>query len=317
MGADSKYPLAWLNRGDCFHSVLESALTRKRERLSSQPNTFHHHSCPQSAGIELVAVAITTEKGREYTMDSSTGRKASLGSKRRSPPPQGRSRPQSPLPTIPSATSVNGSVASSSAFTTRTPALSRSAYAATPSTDYGPNSANLGQNGNGNGIMGEESGSIVMDVSSDAQPQYAYSTTLRRQPSMEQGIFPRSSSPHRASPYRQRATSNPYGNGINVEEDRVRREPSILEKATSYGRKVLGREEYSSVRQDDDGQSERARRQKETPSSIYAHKTVDVSLVNWLHLTNPDVRIRYGTSKHTLPRVSPPQLCHLWSPGMG
>jgi Ca2+-transporting ATPase len=215
-------------------------------------------------------------------MDNPTSRKASLGSKRRSPPPQGRSRPQSPSPNLQSAPSpnVNGSVASSSAYTSRTAAFSRSGYATAPSTDYGPNSAILGQNGNGAGIMGEEPGSVVVDVSAEAQPQYAYSTTLRRQPSMEQGIFPRSSSPHRASPYRQRTVSNPYSNGMpmtGVEEDMGRgREQGFLEKATSYGKRLLGREDYSSVRQEEDGQSERIRRQKETPSSIYAHKTVEV-----------------------------------------
>jgi hypothetical protein len=62
-----------------------------------------------------------------------------------------------------------------------------------------------------------------------------------------------------------------------VEEDMGRgREQGFLEKATSYGKRLLGREDYSSVRQEEDGQSERIRRQKETPSSIYAHKTVEV-----------------------------------------
>lgn len=206
-------------------------------------------------------------------MDGPTARVVSNGSKRRSPPPQ-RSRPQSPSPAIQA--SVNSSKASSSAYTTRTAAFSRSGFAATGSTDYGPYTGN----GLGNEESADEPG-VMVDISAEGQPQYAYSTTLRRQPSMEQGIFPRASSPHRASPYRTRATSNPYSNGIpldNLDESGHRsREEGVLDRVMKFGKKLIGREDYEEVRSQEEGLGERARRQKETPSSIYAHKTVEVS----------------------------------------
>jgi Ca2+-transporting ATPase len=122
----------------------------------------------------------------------------------------------------------------------------------------------------------------MVDISTEGQPQYAYSTTLRRQPSMEQGIFPRSTSPHRASPYRSRTVSNPYSNGFplsNVDEvqDQYRqRDEGVLDRAMKFGKRMIGRGDYEEVRQEADGLGDRERRQKETPSSIYAHKTVEV-----------------------------------------
>jgi hypothetical protein len=205
-------------------------------------------------------------------MDGPTARTASNSSKRRSPPPQ-RSRPQSPSPAIQA--SVNGSKASSSAYTTRTAAISRSGYAAAAIADYGPGSVGLEEAIDEPGVM--------VDMSAEGQAQYAYSTTLRRQPSMEQGIFPRSSSPHRASPYRNRAVSNPYSNGIpldNLDEGGYTsrtRDEGVLDRMMKYGKKLIGREDYEEVRTQEEGLGERARRQKETPSSIYAHKTVEVS----------------------------------------
>lgn len=207
-------------------------------------------------------------------MDGSTARIASNGSKRRSPPPQ-RSRPQSPSPAMQA--SANGSKASSSAYTTRTAAISRSSYVATGSLNHGLNAGN----GLGSEEMADDAG-VMVDISGEGQPQYAYSTTLRRQPSMEQGMFPRSSSPHRASPYRNRATSNPYSNGIpldNLDESEYRsREQSVLDRVMKFGKKMIGKEDYEEVRQrEEEVLEDRTRRQKETPSSIYAHKTVEVS----------------------------------------
>lgn len=210
-------------------------------------------------------------------MDGPTSRVASNSAKRRSPPPQIRSRPSSPMPAIQANTSANGSMASSSAYTSRTAAVSRSGFLANGSTDFGPGiSAQAGSD------MTDEPGSGMVDVSAEGAPQYAYSTTLRRQPSMEQGIFPRSTSPHRASPYRNRAISNPYSNGhpltnLDESEYRPRGDQGVLERAMKFGKKMIGKEDYAEVRQqEEEGLADRARRQKETPSSIYAHKTVEV-----------------------------------------
>jgi Ca2+-transporting ATPase len=242
-------------------------------------------------------------------MDGPTSRVASNSAKRRSPPPQIRSRPQSPMPAIQANTSasVNGSVASSSAYTSRTAAVSRSGFVANGSTDYGP--AASAQPGN---EMTDEPGSAMVDISAEGAPQYAYSTTLRRQPSIEQGIFPRSSSPHRASPYRNRAISNPYSNGhplTNLDESEYRsreQDQGVLERAMKFGRKMIGKEDYAEVRhQEEEGLADRARRQKETPSSIYAHKTVEVSHFCRNQQITLTSRIRYEISKRTQQRVYP------------
>ena len=205
-------------------------------------------------------------------MDGPTARVVSNGSKRRSPPPQNRSRPQSPSPAIQA--SVNGK-ASSSAYTTRTAAISRNAYAAPNGLGAGP--SELEDTLDGPGVM--------VDISAEGAPEYAYSTTLRRQPSMEQGIFPRSSSPHRASPYRNRASSNPYASAIpldNMDEGYSSRpaDEGVLDRVMKIGKKMIGREDYAEVRQqEEEAAGARIRRQQETPSSIYAHKTVEVSLI--------------------------------------
>lgn len=239
-------------------------------------------------------------------MDGPTARTASNSSKRRSPPPQ-RSRPQSPSPAIQA--SVNGSKASSSAYTTRTAAISRSGFAAAASTDYGPGAVGLEEAIDEPGMM--------VDMSAEGQPQYAYSTTLRRQPSMEQGIFPRSSSPHRASPYRNRATSNPYANGIpldNLDEggfSNRTRDEGLFDRVMKFGKKMFGREDYEEVRTQEEGLGERARRQKETPSSIYAHKTVEVSYLHYPRV-NLTTRTRYEISKPTRQKDFRLQPYQLW-----
>jgi Ca2+-transporting ATPase len=246
-----------------------------------------------------------TRQLRNTRMDGPTARKASNGTKRRSPPPQNRSRPQSPSPAIQA--TVNGAKASSSAYTTRTAAIARSAYAAPGSMDYGPGTGpvNLGDD------EATDAAGVMVDISAEGQPQYAYSTTLRRQPSMEQGIFPRSSSPHRASPYRTRATSNPYGNGIpldNLDESGFSnrsRDEGVLDRVMKFGKRMVGREDYAEVRQqEEEAAGDRLRRQKETPSSIYAHKTVEV-----IHLSTVQIelnnRTRYEILVRTQLRVCP------------
>lgn len=133
---------------------------------------------------------------------------------------------------------------------------------------------------------------VAVDLSSEGQPTYAYSTTLRRQPSSDHVYFPRSSSPH--APYRNRASSNPYANGLpmtNLEEELPSQRPSsIIDKTLAYGRKLLGKRDYDELRQReeeaDEALAQRERRQRETPSAIYAHKTVDQTVADFhTHLT--------------------------------
>lgn len=264
-------------------------------------------------------------------MDNGNGSRSArsssfTGKKRSSPPstPVGRSRPHSPSPGPVSSTNhINGSVASSSAFTARN-AVSRSGYATAPSGVHGTATA---YNGNGLGVGGtdgNESATVDLTSSSsgDGQPQplYAYSTTLRRQPSIEQGLFPRSSSRDRAGSYRNRASSNPYGNAqmAGMEEELGRpRETSFVEKALSFGRRILGREDYDPLQDRDrdmeDSSRERDTRQKDTPSSIFAHKSVDETIRSFsTHPTEglssaalPGLLARYGMNEFQVAASEP------------
>jgi hypothetical protein len=101
---------------------------------------------------------------------------------------------------------------------------------------------------------------------------------------------------------------------MDVEEDVGReRELGLVEKITKFGKKVLGREEYEPVRsQDDEGLADRARRQRETPSSIYAHKTVEVNSCTVTSEFLLICRTQYETSRPTLLKVCPPQLSQAW-----
>lgn len=221
------------------------------------------------------------------------------GKKRSSPPstPVGRSRPHSPSPGPVSTNQYNGlngsvSVASSSALTSRNVnAVSRSGYATAPSGEYEYGTASTY---GGNGITASDSppgltvdltSSASGDVQQQQQPLYAYSTTLRRQPSIEQGLFPRSNSRDRGQgSFRNRASSNPYGNtqmgDLNEELGRSR-DPTFIEKALSFGRRLVGRDDpqYDPLqdrdRDEDSSIRDRNARQKDTPSSIFAHKSVD------------------------------------------
>lgn len=238
----------------------------------------------------------------------------SRGDKKRSSPPPLRSRPISPSPPPPI---INGNgnsstaSASSSAYTSRTSATPRLGNhtplsngigtAAASVNPYTPSSALT----YGSGHVEEPA---VMDLTDSGTPppmgmgEYAYSTTLRRQPSIEHG-FPnfsppyghghgygngarRASSPHHSSPFRKRTASNPYANGIpsgSGRYDRVEEEAEEgpLSRMWGMGRRLFGKRDYEELREEEEGlQREKERRQAETPSSIYAHKTIDV---RWCH----------------------------------
>jgi ribosomal protein L25 (general stress protein Ctc) len=72
-----------------------------------------------------------------------------------------------------------------------------------------------------------------------------------------------------------------------------------------FGKRMVGREDYAEVRQqEEEAAGDRLRRQKETPSSIYAHKTVEV-----IHLSTVQIelnnRTRYEILVRTQLRVCP------------
>ena len=114
---------------------------------------------------------------------------------------------------------------------------------------------------------------------------YAYSTTLRRQPPPADGAFALPiHNPRHASPASHRRASDAnipaYGQG------------GLVESMGRFVRRVLGREDYEAVDLNDgteNGFSDlgAARKHRETPSGIYAHKTVEVSTSSW---TLPDIQ---------------------------
>jgi hypothetical protein len=89
------------------------------------------------------------------------------------------------------------------------------------------------------------------------------------------------------------------------------RDEGVLERVMKFAKKMIGREDYEEVRTQEEGLGERARRQKETPSSIYAHKTVEVSYLHYPRVTLT-TRTQYGISKHTLRKDFRLQLYQLW-----
>jgi Ca2+-transporting ATPase len=124
-------------------------------------------------------------------------------------------------------------------------------------------------------VLASTEGSVRGGVSaSPGGGTYAYSTTLRRQPSMPLDAVPflphhghRATSP---SPYRKRGAS--FGTPVGGET-------SVWGRLVDGARRATGRGGYESLREDDaeERRLSMERRQKETPSAIYAHKSVDVS----------------------------------------
>ena len=101
---------------------------------------------------------------------------------------------------------------------------------------------------------------------------YAYSTTLRRQPSLTlDGHGPYglpSHSGHRTS------SESLRGRRASVGEE----EAGVWERMLNVGKRLTGRE-YERVGEEDEEDRRRSmeRRARETPSAIYAHKSIDVS----------------------------------------
>ncbi|WWC61988.1 calcium-transporting P-type ATPase, PMR1-type [Kwoniella dejecticola CBS 10117] len=159
---------------------------------------------------------------------------------------------------------------------------------------------------------------------------YAYSTTLRRQVSVTEG-FPsfhhhqhhhspriptsslrRDSSPHNASPYRSSHFPLTSG-GLNY-QDAVEEQESYLDKIVGMGRRIMGKKDYEELRMEEEHRKEEnERRQRETPSSIFAHKSVDETIQ--MLSTNASSGLptsslsallaRYGPNEFELPPADP------------
>ncbi|WVO19356.1 calcium-transporting P-type ATPase, PMR1-type [Cryptococcus decagattii] len=147
---------------------------------------------------------------------------------------------------------------------------------------------------------------------------YAYSTTLRRQVSAD--VFP-----HFPHPHRRRDPSphivTPYSRGQHPLTGSPRdtlalahRDQGLLENAMALGRKLLGKKDYEERRmEEDEKRLSTERRQRETPSSIYAHKSIQETLqVFATHptdgLANSDIApllARYGPNEFQVPPSDP------------
>lgn len=110
---------------------------------------------------------------------------------------------------------------------------------------------------------------------------YAYSTTLRRQVSAD--VFPhfphphrrRDPSPHIVSPYSR--GQHPLTGSPRERLEFAHRDEGLLENAMALGRKLLGKKDYEERRmEEEEKRLSTERRQRETPSSIYAHKSIQV-----------------------------------------
>lgn len=102
---------------------------------------------------------------------------------------------------------------------------------------------------------------------------YAYSTTLRRQVSAD--VFPHFPHPHVVSPYSR--GQHPLTGSLRERRESAHRDEGLLEKAVAVGRKLVGKKDYEELRmQQEEKRLSTERRQRETPSSIYAHKSVQV-----------------------------------------
>lgn len=137
--------------------------------------------------------------------------------------------------------------------------------------------------------LGEPSTGPGGAVAADAQRgRYAYSTTLRRQPSAEPAGFGafggagRSSSPHHASPfqrtasYRHEMSPRAGHHPLSGEPE----QPSLFGRVMDAGRKAMGKRGYEEIRIDEEERRRsQDRRHRETPSAIYAHRSVEVRLL--------------------------------------
>ncbi|GFZ46784.1 Calcium-transporting ATPase 1 [Saitozyma sp. JCM 24511] len=149
--------------------------------------------------------------------------------------------------------------------------------------------------------------------------QYAYSTTLRRQQSVDPSGYPipRSASPHAGSPYRKRTASSSYPNGNGSAQGMAPPHGTgmgLLDRVLDMGRKAIGRRGYEELANEEEGRRTSAERKaQETPSAIYAHKSVEDTIADFSTdakngLSNAYLAAllaRYGPNEFELPPADP------------
>ncbi|KJE02993.1 Ca2+-transporting ATPase [Cryptococcus gattii NT-10] len=218
--------------------------------------------------------------------------RAPSASRRRSPPPN---RPSPPPPA--SAAFPGASTASTSASSYR---VSRRPFSAAPPAPPAfppdPTMGGLVDSGGRN-----DRGPSHAAESPAGNGGYAYSTTLRRQVSAD--VFPhrrREPSPLTASPRAAREFAH--------------RDDGLLDRAIAAGRRLVGKKDYEALRiEEQEKRLSTERRQRETPSAIYAHKSIQETLE--IFATHPTdglansaiapLLARYGPNEFQVPPSDP------------
>ncbi|OXG97395.1 Ca2+-transporting ATPase [Cryptococcus neoformans A2-102-5] len=234
--------------------------------------------------------------------------RAPSASRRRSPPP---GRTSSPAPPPPPATA----------------STSASSYRAAPNGSTpvarGPYSGGGGSHDPTMGGLVDKPGRIDAPPTNaiDAAPSnggYAYSTTLRRHVSTD--VFPhfphpsrrRDSSPHVASPYSR--GQHPLTGSPRERREFAHRDEGLFETVMAAGRRLLGKKDYEELRmEEEEKRLATERRQRETPSAVYAHKSVQETLQ--IFATHPTdglansavapLLARYGPNEFEVPPSDP------------
>ncbi|KAK4689295.1 P-type Ca2+ transporter type 2C, partial [Tremellales sp. Uapishka_1] len=211
--------------------------------------------------------------------------------KRRSPPP---ASPRSNSPSNPNPNST----ASSLIYSNRSGATPRAMY---------------GNLGNGFPVSADADGPL--EPNSEAGG-YAYSTTLRRQPSFDHGIHVPLPfhSPH-AHTSQRRASSPVHSSPFRPTESYPTIPPAgIVETAKEFGRKVMGRRGYEELAEEEESKRRsEERRKQETPSAIFAHKSIEETVDAFsTHAETglsasslPALLARFGPNEFQLPPSEP------------
>lgn len=218
----------------------------------------------------ISCVSASTPPAALTSMDPRS--RAPSASRRRSPPAP---RPSSPAPLPHSAT------ASTSASSYRAaPHGSTPVARAPPARGPPAHDPTMGGLVDSPGRI-DPGPSNAIEAAASSSGGYAYSTTLRRHVSTD--VFPhfphaarrRDSSPHVASPYSR--GQHPLTGSPGERLQFAHRDEGLFERAMAAGRRLLGKKDYDERRmEEEEKRLSTERRQRETPSSIYAHKSVQV-----------------------------------------
>ncbi|OCF61009.1 calcium-transporting P-type ATPase, PMR1-type [Kwoniella mangroviensis CBS 10435] len=158
---------------------------------------------------------------------------------------------------------------------------------------------------------------------------YAYSTTLRRQASVTDGFPPFHHSPriptsslrrdssshvHAASPYRSQHNFPLTNGGLDYREPIDQEEEGFIGRLIGVGKRIMGKKDYEQLKmEEEDKRIQTERRQRETPSAIFAHKTIHETIQQLS--THPTQGLsssslsallaRYGPNEFELPPTDP------------